>query len=87
MTEGRLPVPAQMALGAALAVVLAGGAVVIGVLGVPMGTAAWIVVFLTIWAAVFITLKLRLIALVVVLMLVELALLVVLAARDFRLWW
>ena len=86
MTEARLSVPAQLAIGAALGVAVTAIWVAAGFLGVPVGTIGWVIVFLSVWAAVFISMKLRMIAMVVAFMMVEFCLYFALAARDFRLW-
>jgi len=83
--QTNLPVPLQFALGAALALVTCGAFFVLTVLGVPVGTAGWIVTFFVIWSATYIAMRLRLFSMLVSFMVVEFSLYFFLAARGFRL--
>jgi len=87
MDKPPLSTPVQMAIGAAaalLAYLVMGGLVI---LGVPIGTAGWLIVFAVIWALVFVTLRKRMFSLAVSFLIVEFTIYFVLAARGFRLWW
>ena len=87
MDSDRVSVPTQLGIGAALAVVVCGVVVLLTLVGVPIGTAAWVGVFFTIWAIVFAAMRLRWIAMLVSFLVVEFGIYLALAVVGSRLWW
>jgi hypothetical protein len=82
-----MPVPLQLLLGALAAAAVCMLFMVLAIAGVPVGTAGWIGVFLSFWVMIYVSIKKRMIAMLVAFIIVEFSLYFFLAARGFRLWW
>jgi hypothetical protein len=80
-----MPVPPQLLIGALAGAAVVVIATVLAIAGVPIGMAGWIGIFLSFWVMTFVSVKKRMIAMLVAFVIVEFGLYFFLAARGFRL--
>jgi len=80
-----MPVPLQLLVGALAAAAVYALFIALAMAGVPFGTAGWIGVFLSFWVMTYVSIKKRMIAMLVAFIIVEFSLYFFLAARGFRL--